>query len=162
MIPRLILAAILLLGGPALAQNTATQEQRQAAIALMATLKQRDVMDAMIVQMRAAVITNLQQSTGKPVDVATRAVDELIIPELQARFSELQESFVNIYISLYSLEDLQALIAFYATPLGQRLIQIQPQVAQRGAEAGQVWGTKVGHEAFLKHIDQLRSMGFVK
>lgn len=162
MIPRLILVAVLLLSRPALAQNTAPQEQREAAIALMAILNQRDVMNAMIVQMRAAVIASLQQSTKKPVDVATRAVDEIIIPELQARFSELQDSFVNIYVTLYSLEDLRALIAFYATPLGQRLIQIQPKVAQQAAEAGQVWGTKVGHEAFIKHIDQLRSMGFVK
>lgn len=53
---------------------------------------------------------------------------------------------VPVYDTHYSLSDLEELIVFYQTPLGQRLLAAQPAVLQAGITAGQRWGAALGAE----------------
>jgi N-glycosylase/DNA lyase len=65
---------------------------------------------------------------------------------------------IPIYDKYYSLEELNAIIAFYKTPIGKKVIATLPQIMQESMQAGQSWGKEVGEKAFNK----LKEQGFIK
>jgi len=56
----------------------------------------------------------------------------------------LIEKIVPLYAKYYSLEDLQALNAFYATPAGQKMVAVTPELMKESMQIGQQWGQSVG------------------
>src|SRR3984885_365703 len=50
--------------------------------------------------------------------------------------SAVTDAVVPIYAKAFSMEDLQGLIQFYESPLGQRVVKTLPQVAQASPRAG--------------------------
>jgi hypothetical protein len=50
---------------------------------------------------------------------------------------EAKAAFANVYASTFSEADLRGLVAFYRTPLGQRLASNMASLAEKGAEIGQ-------------------------
>jgi hypothetical protein len=70
----------------------------------------------------------------------------------------LTSMVIPIYDKYYSLEELNAIIAFYQTPIGKKVISTLPQIMQESMQAGQSWGKEVGEKAFNK----LKEQGFIK
>lgn len=64
----------------------------------------------------------------------------------RATIPQLVDSLVPVYARHLSQTELEQLIQFYSTPIGQRLIAVQPLVAKESAEVGQRWGRKLGQE----------------
>ena len=54
---------------------------------------------------------------------------------------------------------MHALRDFYQTPLGKKLIAVQPTVFAESTAAGRVWGERVARDALAKHADELRKRG---
>jgi hypothetical protein len=76
---------------------------------------------------------------------------------------ELQsESFINELVAIYDKnltdEDVQGLIAFYETPLGQRTIRVLPMIF---AEAQKV-GARRGAEVGARVVEKMRADGLLK
>ena len=69
-------------------------------------------------------------------------VPEPLWSELAASLdpAELTESTVSIYDRHFTIEELQALIDFYTTPVGQQVVKKLPLVAQESNAIGQQWG----------------------
>ncbi|HKP74986.1 MAG TPA: DUF2059 domain-containing protein [Longimicrobiaceae bacterium] len=60
---------------------------------------------------------------------------------------EAKNAFATIYAEAFSEADLRALVAFYRTPLGQKLASSQTTLTVRGAEVGRNLAT--AHQADL-------------
>ncbi|MFL5385597.1 MAG: DUF2059 domain-containing protein [Longimicrobiaceae bacterium] len=60
---------------------------------------------------------------------------------------EAKSAFANLYANTFSEADLRALVAFYRTPLGQRLANSQAALTEKGAQIGQQLAT--AHQAEL-------------
>ena len=58
--------------------------------------------------------------------------------------SELTELIVPIYAKYFTHDEVKQLLAFYQTPLGQKMIANQPAIMQESMEAGQKWGGQLG------------------
>ncbi len=58
------------------------------------------------------------------------------------------ETFISLVTPVYdkylSEEDLDGLIAFYQTPLGQKVLKSLPQVSTECRQAGEKWGIELG------------------
>lgn len=69
-------------------------------------------------------------------------VDPKIIDRLLAKLdmNEMLESVVAIYDRHFSTEDLKATLAFYQSPVGQRVLRELPPVMKESMAAGQEWG----------------------
>jgi uncharacterized protein len=65
---------------------------------------------------------------------------------------ELIELVVPVYAKYYSDAELLRLIEFYKTPLGQKVIEKTPFIAQESYFAGQEWGKKIGEKTVAKLI----------
>lgn len=47
------------------------------------------------------------------------------------RYEELEPGFIRMYTDLFTEEEMRALIAFYRTPVGQRMVELTPEIAAR-------------------------------
>jgi len=63
-------------------------------------------------------------------------------------FQSFKADFVQIYVKVFSAEELSALADFYATPVGQKALRVLPQLTAEGMQLG---ATRVrAHEAELR------------
>lgn len=58
---------------------------------------------------------------------------------------------VPIYANYFTAGEIQQLLAFYRTPLGQKLITTQPAILRDSMAAGQKWGEELA-EQILKEL----------
>ncbi|WP_199100685.1 DUF2059 domain-containing protein [Dyella sp. ASV21] len=68
---------------------------------------------------------------------------------------ELIHRMIPIYQHHLSAEDIQGLIAFYRSPLGQKMITVMPQTMAEGMQVGRQWG----QERAIDMINHLRQKG---
>jgi len=102
---------------------------------------------------------------------------KMIPAEKQAEFDELFNQFVNnfaatcakespalterlipVYEKYYTVEDMQALIAFFRSPVGKKLLSTQPELSRESMKIGQEWGQEIGKkvgETFGKQLEEL-------
>ena len=126
-----LLSLVLALATPAAAQQARTYTPSHMAAA-------REYMEAMHVQQLAAAGVELsleQQIRANPGMEPYRAAMMEWARELFAS-AEAKTAFAELYADAFSEADLRALTAFFRTPLGQRVAEIQPKLAERGAEVG--------------------------
>jgi hypothetical protein len=81
-------------------------------------------------------------------------------PEVPAEFWEklgkamdvhaMVEELMPIYDKYYSLDDLKAVNAFYASPTGQKVLATMPQLMKEAMEVGQRWGESMGAKALAE------------
>jgi hypothetical protein len=64
--------------------------------------------------------------------------------EFKKSLSELEEPIVAIFDKNFTDDEIKQLIAFYKTPLGQKVVTQMPVVMQQSAQLGQTWGAQVG------------------
>jgi hypothetical protein len=93
-----------------------------------------------------------------------QAIDQMIpglkraIPDLDDAFwsefrssinpQELVDLAIPAYTSHFTLEELDGLIAFYKTKLGQKVVSTMPAVLRESMSAGQAWGEQLGKKAW--------------
>jgi hypothetical protein len=70
--------------------------------------------------------------------------------------NQLSAMMVPVYSKYYSREDLLALLQFYRTPLGQRVIKLSPAIMQESMEIGGAWGRAKAAEI----IERLQKQGY--
>jgi len=62
----------------------------------------------------------------------------------------LIELVVPIYAKHLSPDDVKALITFYESPAGKKLIAVQPAITAESMEVGQAWGQEVAMKVVTK------------
>jgi hypothetical protein len=68
--------------------------------------------------------------------------------------AELTGLAIPIYDRHFTMEELQALIDFYTTPVGQRVVKKLPLVAQESNSIGQFWGETKALEIMQRLAEQ--------
>lgn len=155
-----ILALVLCFAAPAFAQEAAaaTDPAKEAAIRRLIAITGGDKMaDQMFSMMQTQMMQIIKRSipAGEQGDRA-RLMIEVFSAKLKERFEA--EPLVNRLIPVYdrhlTTEELEGLIHFYESPLGQRLIQVMPQILQESFTVGSEWGREVVREIFVEMEDQ--------
>ncbi len=137
----------------------ATEEARKEAQALTEMIGVSRQTQQLVAIMRGQMIQLVMRSGSKPQDEATKIVDEVLMPDFTAQEADLTASIIDVWATNFTLDDLKALRAFYATPLGQKLIATLPAVTQQGMQAGQAWGQRIYQSSIQKHKEELISKG---
>lgn len=73
-----------------------------------------------------------------------------IFADFFAEFSPWQAmypQYLNMYRDAYTEPELRELIAFYRTPVGQKTVELMPELMQQGAE--------IGHRQIEPHLPEL-------
>jgi uncharacterized protein len=85
----------------------------------------------------------------KEVEAREKIFDKILAKALERR-QEVIDQIAGIYVELLTVDEMKAIAAFYKTPVGQKLITVMPQLAQKSMEVGNAWGMKIAQEAMQK------------
>ncbi len=100
------------------------------------------------------IINNLQAShpdiTPKAFTIIKEETSNMLADP--AINKQLVEMLVPIYAKYYTDADVRQMIAFYKTPLGQKIIQNNPAIAQASMQDGEQWGKDVLAPELVKRI----------
>lgn len=118
-------------------------------VLILQLLEQMDAAGSMFAAMEAALPA--QRATNPRIPPVFW--DRLLV-EARARRGELLESLVEPYARHLSTDDIRQLIAFYESPVGRKLVAVQPALLQESTKIGQLWGQKVGAEVGAKLADE--------
>jgi hypothetical protein len=70
------------------------------------------------------------------------------------------DSFVDLFIPVYdrhfSHDDIKKLIQFYESPIGKKLLDLTPLIAQESYRIGEEWGQKLAFDV----LNELRAQGY--
>jgi hypothetical protein len=144
----LLLAVSMLLatciGAPAPAAAAETPLDDARIDRLLDVTRARQMLEGMLPQVEASQRQMVAQLTaGQELDDAQRARMEAIVSRSSAAvrqalaWENLEPIYRDIYRRTFSAEDIDAIVAFYETPAGQRMIEKMPALMQHTMEAMQ-------------------------
>ena len=86
-------------------------------------------------------------------------MNEVFLPEFRNRLPEYMELSARIYAQHFTEAEIDELIAFYETPLGQKMIAKFPVLTQESMQVGGLWAQQVARDAYNKLLPKLKERG---
>ncbi len=147
---RLLAVALIAGGADARAQEVQVEPEKAAAIRQLLR----------VTEAASLMVTSIE--TSLPVQKAANPeIPDVFWEEFAARLRQDIDRFIEILVPLYdrhlTLDEIRQLIAFYESPLGRRLVEIQPTLAAESMLAGQEWGGRLSMEV----AEDLRKRGIM-
>lgn len=84
-------------------------------------------------------------------------VDRVALEMVQHR-AELEEVVAKVWASAFTAEELQVLLDFYGTPVGQKYARMFPEILRAQIGAAEWWGQAMSQELFRRVSQELQSM----
>jgi hypothetical protein len=141
-----VFAAVLLAAPyPAAAQDVAPDKRVDIEKLLEMTGAMRigqALSQTMVAQLTAAVRAANPSIPDQLMDVLPEEVNAVLAENAPAFVAMA----VRVYDKYYSAAEVKALIAFYATPIGRKVIAVTPSLAQESMQIGIQWGQSLGPE----------------
>jgi len=82
--------------------------------------------------------------------------------DLAPRFSEISDQVAKFYATAFTDQELKAIIAFYHTPAGKKLLDEQPKIADASMRFAQEWANKLSDEVIGKMREELQKRGIAQ
>jgi hypothetical protein len=153
----LLAAALVAFGSPAYAQ--------QPSAAAIATAKELVAVTGITNLFQALIPGVIEQAKGvflQQNPALAKDVNEIganLRTELEPRIGELSTEMAKLYASRFSEQDLKEVLAFYKSPVGQKLILEQPRVIDAGMHFAQDWANKLSEVVIARMRDELKKRG---
>ena len=137
------------------AQTTAgalSEEKRRDLIRLLELTKGADL-GAQIIRQS---IDQLRQSFSMMPEAQRDRMLKVFEEEMLKEFSKekIIESVLPIYDKYLTTEDVKALISFYETPLGHKVVDVLPQILKESYDEGSRRGREAGLRAMARLSDE--------
>jgi len=146
---------------PADTSPTAIDPAKKAAIERLlevtgAKTLAKQAMDGMMTSMSSLLRMNFQQMCAG--DAKCNQFGELVTAKLQQKVDGSVDALMTILIPIYdrhySKEDIEGLIQFYQSPLGQKLAKNLPEIARESQQAGSQLGQNLGRESVQEVLQE--------
>ncbi len=139
-----------------------SQQTSVAAIAtakeLVAATKATTVFDPLIAGVvEQAKLLFLQQNPGLAKDL--NEISEKMRTDLAPRFAELNDEMAKLYATHFTDQELKAILVFYKSPVGQKLLAEQPTVVDASMRYAQDWANKLSDQVIAKMREELKKRG---
>ena len=144
-------------GGPAAAAQPVDEVHREATSLYEAT--GGAALAGKVLDMIRGQFSTMLAQDGRTAGDGARIFDEVLMPEFKARLPELRPAMIEIWAENFTVDELRGLHAFYETPLGRKVLEKQPVLAQQSVAVGAAWGKSVAQDALSRHADDLRKRG---
>lgn len=144
-LPLLIVALAAILGPPAAgaqARPSAADSAKRVAIRRLLVIQRTDSL------MLAGIEQAFQAQRQADPNLPAGFMDEFMA-RVRRDIGQFVDRLVPVYDSLYSADEVTQLLAFYQTPLGQRLLATQPPLMQAVGSLGEQWGMEVAGQVLV-------------
>jgi len=150
----------LLLGMPSLVR---ADQPDPAVVAkakeVLAVSRQLQTLDAILVPISQSMEGLIERANpGREKDVREFML-KYYLPEVHKRLPEIGDLLAEIWARYFTAAELDQLIAFYKSDIGQKVVSLQPRLFQDGMQLGRDWGARVAREALLKMQPELEKQG---
>lgn len=110
---------------------------------LLLLMKMDETLERSFAQIRPIMIQQFQETTGRELtpeqgEVMGKYLGRLFdVMAEEMSWEKLKVDFIQIYMSVYTEEEIQALIGFYQTPVGQKTVEKTPFLLEQSMEISQ-------------------------
>jgi hypothetical protein len=104
-----------------------------------------------------AKLLYLQQNPGLAKDL--NEIAEKMREDLKPRFSELTDDVAKEYATNFTEPELKAILTFYQSPAGKKLLDRQPKIVDASMSFAQDWANKLSDEVVPKMREELKKRG---
>jgi len=126
------------------AKTTVTAHQANSeAFTLLATMNMKNSYEGMIKR-----ITQMQVQSNPSLKELTPMIEAFFTKYMG--WEAQRGDIAALYAKNYTVEELKALNKFYQTPLGQKTVQLMPQLAAASA--------KIGQSKMIGHMPEMKAM----
>lgn len=148
----LVLAAVAGLAGAAQAQTPPSPTQLKLAQQVVDLSGSSRAFDRAIPSIFQQTFTTLIQANPDLQKDLTE-VTERLVPEFDARKSEITQIVAQSYANKFTEAELKELVTFYSSPIGKKLVIEHTAILQEAFQRTQEWGGKVSQQL----IDRIRA-----
>ncbi|MCF4102621.1 DUF2059 domain-containing protein [Gillisia sp. M10.2A] len=100
---------------------------------------------------KAKTIELIELNSGPQFDVMIKPIVNMVPEgnreafkaEVKSSMGDLYEQLAAVYMESYTEEDVDAILAFYNTPVGKKMISEIPTISEKSMAIGQAWGMKL-------------------
>jgi hypothetical protein len=109
------------------------------------------------------MVNSMQQSNPavplRVIDITNEVVADFIKRGVDAT---LLDKVIPVYAKHFTQKDIRGMVAFYRTPLGQKMIAALPTVMQESIQLGQEWGERETPAMVAELKKRLAAEGFIR
>ena len=139
-----------------------SQQPSAAAVAtakeLVAATKATTVFNPLIAGVvEQAKLLFLQQNPGLTKDL--NEIADKMRTDLAPRFAELNDEMAKLYATHFTDQELKAILVFYKSPVGQKLLTEQPTVVDASMRYAQDWANKLSDQVIANMREELKKRG---
>ena len=139
-----------------------SQQPSAAAVAtakeLVAATKATTVFNPLIAGVvEQAKLLFLQQNPGLTKDL--NEIADKMRTDLAPRFAELNDEMAKLYATHFTDQELKAILVFYKSPVGQKLLTEQPTVVDASMRYAQDWANKLSDQVIAQMREELKKRG---
>jgi uncharacterized protein len=139
-------SVLALLGFVSAAQAAdATPEQMAAARAAITAIRATDQFDLILPQAADSLRGEMIQKDPNLEPAISAAVDEEVI-KLAARRADLEAEAARAYANIFTVEELNAIAAFYSSEAGKKLLSEGPLATRKVIEAANIWQAGIARD----------------
>ena len=104
-----------------------------------------------------AKLLYLQQNPNLAKDL--NEIADKMREDLKSRFVEITNEVARQYATNFTEPELKAILAFYQSPAGKKLLERQPTVVNSSMKFAQDWANKLSDEVVPKMREELKKRG---
>ena len=138
---------------------TVTPDSMAAAHELLAAMHADANATAMFKGLRGVLVKNIATASKLPETDAAGIVDEVLMPHIQSEMQSFTDMLARIQATVYTIDDMRQLTAFYQSPIGRKVTAATPKIGAMSFAAGQEWAKGVTAKAIAENADELRRRG---
>jgi len=137
-------------------KDPAALAKAKELVAVSDLVAMRDQMVTLVEAQIAALVLEANPGAEEKVD---RAVADLVRPALARRMPEYLDLAAAIYAEHFTRAELDQLLAFYRSPVGQKLKREQDKLVPAMSEMAKDWVNRVGNDVLRDAAQGLRQRG---
>jgi hypothetical protein len=155
---RLAAAAVVVasLGVTGAMADDASPEHIKAARATIAAVGATSNFDTILPTIAGQIKNQFIQATPNFESVITELVDAEAI-KIAARRADLEQEAAKVYAQTFTMEELNAITAFYTSPVGKKLLENGPIAQREVAKAADIWATGISRDLSKASTDAINA-----
>lgn len=156
--PRLV---FLVCAGAIWAQAFAQTSEKRADIERLLAMTEVATITQQMTRLVSTQLMNVVRANNPTIpQEVLDALPQAISSVLEENIPSLMSEIADVYDQHFTHEDIRALIGFYSSEIGRKLVEAQPAITQQSAAAGQAWGMALGPQIEQRVRQRLKEAGY--
>mgnify|MGYP001038458461 CR=1 FL=1 len=143
LVVKVMIIGLICMVGSFVNANPNTNPYYESVEELLLIMKIDENLSNSLAQIRPMILQQFQQATPEEmtpeqVQVMEKFIGRLLdLMEEEMRWEKIKDDYIQVYMSIYTEEEIQELIKFYRTPVGQKTIDQMPILVEKSMEISQ-------------------------